>query len=61
MSSERLARIDRHLKSVYVDSGKLPGTLAMVARRGKIVHTSVLGLADRERNKPLKEDTIFRI
>jgi CubicO group peptidase (beta-lactamase class C family) len=61
MSSDRLARIDRHLKTTYVDSGKLPGTLAMVSRRGKIVHTSVLGLADRERNKPLKEDTIFRI
>jgi len=61
MSSERLARIDRHLKTVYVDTGKLPGTLAMVSRGGKVVHTSVLGLADRERNKPLKEDTIFRI
>ncbi|HTW36341.1 MAG TPA: serine hydrolase domain-containing protein [Rhizomicrobium sp.] len=61
MSSERLARIDRYLKTAYVDTGKLPGTLAMVSRRGKIVHTSVQGLADRERGKALKEDTIFRI
>ncbi len=61
MSSDRLARIDRHLKTQYVNTGKLPGTLAMVSRHGKIVHTSVQGLADRERNKPLKEDTLFRI
>ena len=61
MSADRLARIEQYLKRTYVDSGKLPGTLTMVSRRGKIVYTNVLGLADRERNKPLKEDTIFRI
>ena len=61
MSSERLGRIDQYLKRTYVDTGKLPGTLTLVSRRGKIVHTSVLGHADRERSKALKEDLIFRI
>src|SRR5271170_77646 len=61
MSSERLARIDQYLKRTYVETGKLPGTLTLVSRRGKIVHTGVLGQADRERSKALKEDSIFRI
>lgn len=61
LSSARLARVDRFLKEQYVDSGKLAGTLALVSRRGRIVHTSVQGLADKERGKPLAEDTIFRI
>ena len=61
MSSERLARIDHYLKERYVDPGKLAGTQLLVARKGKIVHQNVQGLADRERGKPLGEDTIFRI
>ncbi len=61
MSSERLARLDRFLKDRYVETGKLVGTLTLIARKGKLVHTSVLGLADKERNKPMREDTIFRI
>jgi CubicO group peptidase (beta-lactamase class C family) len=61
MSNDRLARIDRFLKERYVDSGKLAGTLLQVSRLGKTVFTSVQGTADRERNRPLKEDTLFRI
>jgi len=61
MSSERLARIDRFLKERYVEPGKLAGTQILVSRKGKLVHQSVLGLADRERGKPMGEDTIFRI
>jgi len=61
MSSDRLNRIDRFLKASYVDTGKLAGTLVLVSRLGKTVFTSVQGHADRERRKPLHEDTIFRI
>lgn len=61
MSTARLARLDRFLKEQYIDRGKLAGTVLLVARKGQIVHTSVLGLADRERGKPMREDTIFRI
>jgi CubicO group peptidase (beta-lactamase class C family) len=60
-SSSRLGRIDRFLKHRYVDPGKLAGTQLMIARNGKLVHESVLGLADRERGTPLSSDTIFRI
>ncbi len=61
MSRERLARIDDYLAAKYVDTGKLPGTLTLVARRGKVAHLGVRGMADVERGKPLAEDTIFRI
>ncbi|MGD0192835.1 MAG: serine hydrolase domain-containing protein [Rhizomicrobium sp.] len=60
-SSTRLARIDRFLKDRYVESGKLAGFQLKIARRGEIVHDSAAGLADRERNVPVREDTIFRI
>ena len=61
VSSERLARIDAHLKNRYLDSGKIPGALTLVFRRGEIAWLSPMGLMDRERGVPMAEDTIFRI
>jgi CubicO group peptidase (beta-lactamase class C family) len=61
VSSERLARIDRHFQHRYIDAGRLPGTLTLVQRRGQTVHLGVQGWADRERERPLKADDIFRI
>jgi CubicO group peptidase (beta-lactamase class C family) len=60
-SPARLSRIDRFLKERYIETGKLAGVQFMLARRGEIVHQSVAGLADRERNTPVRDDTIFRI
>jgi len=57
----RLARIDRFLAERYVEPGLLPGALLLVARRGELVHRSVLGHASLERKQRLAEDTIFRI
>ena len=61
LSSERLARIETHLNARYHDPQKIAGTLTLVARKGEIAHLSTLGLMDIERNKPMAEDTIFRI
>ena len=61
LSSERLARIDAHLKRRYLDPGKIAGALTLVWRRGEIAWLSPVGLMDRERGKPMAEDTIFRI
>ncbi len=61
VSSERLARIDSHLKNSYVDPGKIAGALTLVHRRGLLVHLSPMGLMDRERGLPMSDDTIFRI
>ena len=60
-SSARLTRIDRFLKEHYVETGKLTGTLLAVSRHGETVHLASGGLADRERNVPMRDDTLFRI
>src|SRR5580704_18336113 len=61
MSKAALDRIETHLKSRYIDSGRFPCTQLLVYRRGKVVHSAVQGLADVERKVPVKDDTIFRI
>jgi len=60
-SPDRLARIDRFLEERYIETGILAGAVLTLARRGTIVHTAVIGLADRERKTPMREDTLFRI
>ncbi|MEM5314402.1 serine hydrolase domain-containing protein [Paraburkholderia sp. JHI869] len=61
MSCDRLARIERFLDENYVATGTLAGTVTQVWRRGELALNSVLGLADRERQTPMAEDSIFRI
>jgi CubicO group peptidase (beta-lactamase class C family) len=61
LSSERLARIDDHLKKRYLDPGKIAGALTLVWRRGELAWLSPLGAMDLERGRPMAEDTIFRI
>ncbi len=61
MSCERLERIERFVDDNYIATGKLAGALVQVWRRGGLALNSVLGLADRERQVPLAEDSIFRI
>ncbi len=61
MSEARLQRLEEHLKRNYIDNGRFPGTHTLVYRRGKVVHSALQGLADVERNVPVKDDTIFRI
>ena len=61
LDGERLARIDRFLAERYVDPGLLPCAQLLVARRGELVHRSVLGHASLERRQRLADDTIFRI
>ena len=59
-SAERLAKIQPAMQAL-VDSGKFAGVLTLIARKGKIVHFETAGLRDRELNKPMTEDTLFRI
>jgi CubicO group peptidase (beta-lactamase class C family) len=61
LSSARLARIGEHLRSRYIDPGKIAGSLTLVARRGEVCYLQPEGLMDRERGLPMAEDTIFRI
>ena len=61
LSSSRLERIDQFIQRKYVEPGRIPGGLVVVHRRGETAHFSSFGLADVERKKPVKDDTIFRI
>jgi CubicO group peptidase (beta-lactamase class C family) len=60
-SVERLRSLDRFLQARYIASGRLPGLQLVVARRGQVVHETVLGLRDVERGLPCEPDTVFRI
>ena len=59
-SSARLQRISTRLQS-YIDEGKLAGLITTVARRGKTVYLEKLGWMDREAQRPMEFDAIFRI
>jgi CubicO group peptidase (beta-lactamase class C family) len=56
----RLERLDKHFAK-YVDGGRLPGWLILLARRGKIAHLSTYGAQDMASGAPVQPDTLFRI
>jgi CubicO group peptidase (beta-lactamase class C family) len=60
MSGERLDRISKTMQR-YVSEGRVAGTVTYLMRRGKLVQFEAKGLADIERNVPMRTDTIFRI
>jgi CubicO group peptidase (beta-lactamase class C family) len=60
-SATRLARITEHLTRNYIEPRKIAGCQVLVARHGHIAYTSSLGHMDLEREKPMQDDTIFRI
>ena len=59
-SAARLARIDSALKR-YVDEEKLAGIVVLVLRDGKPAYQAAFGWADREANRKMTPDAIFRI
>jgi CubicO group peptidase (beta-lactamase class C family) len=61
ISAQRLQRLDHHFQSRYIETGRIPGALIVIYRRGELAHFSALGLADVERKKPVRPDTVFRI
>ena len=61
ISIEALARLDRFLLSRYIEPEKVAGCLTLIARRGEIAHLSAMGRMDREQNKPMAIDAIFRL
>ena len=58
---ERINRITEHLDKNYVTPGKIAGCQTLVARHGHVAYFKSQGLMDRERRKPLTDDTIFRL
>ena len=60
LSSERLERLSAAMQGL-VDEGRLAGITTLIARHGRVAHFGTFGAQDREANKPMAEDTIFRI
>src|SRR3954454_14220921 len=58
--ADRLRRIDRHFER-YVEDGRLPGYLAVVAREGRIAHVASAGMRDLETGAAVELDTLWRI
>jgi len=59
ISSEKLAAIDPAVET-FVKDGKIAGAIAMVARKGKVVHAKAYGKRVIDGDKPMQLDTIFR-
>lgn len=59
-SAEQLAKIDKLIQQ-YIDSNWIAGAIGLVAKNGNIVYYKALGYDDKERNKVLQKDAIFRI
>lgn len=45
----------------WVDSGRLPGMVALVARRGQVAYFDAYGMRDVAAGVPMGVDTVFRI
>jgi CubicO group peptidase (beta-lactamase class C family) len=60
LSSERFNRLGTSLKA-HIEKGVMPGSVAMVARKGKIAYFESFGMRDPETSSPMQKDTIFEI
>jgi CubicO group peptidase (beta-lactamase class C family) len=60
ISDDRLAHIE-HMLHKSIERGDIPGAVALVARKGKIVFHQAFGKSDAETGREFKVDDIFRI
>jgi len=60
LSSERLARLEQVLKA-YADDDKLAGSVALIARHGKIAWEYASGKQDVDTGVPMANDSLFRV
>jgi CubicO group peptidase (beta-lactamase class C family) len=61
LDARRLERITEHFRTRYVEPGKIVGGQVVVARHGSVGYFESFGEMDRERGKPVTDDTIWRI
>lgn len=60
MSPEGLRDV-RVAMQPFIDSGKIPGAVTLVARNGKIVDIDAFGFRNVQARQPMRTDTIFRM
>jgi CubicO group peptidase (beta-lactamase class C family) len=60
LSSERLARLNKAIHA-YVDAGRTPGVVTLIARHGKVVHVDAYGKADLATGRATRSDDLFRM
>lgn len=60
LDATRLERIAEHLEQRYLQPGKIAGAQVAVLRHGELGYFESFGQRDRERGKPVTEDTIWR-
>jgi CubicO group peptidase (beta-lactamase class C family) len=60
LSTDRLARIGS-VFGKHFDENRIPGTVSLIARQGKIGYFDTVGMQDLETKTPMAKDTIFRI
>ena len=58
---EKLGKLDDHLQTRYIAPKKIAGCSTLVVRKGVTAYASTQGEMDIEREKALRDDTIFRI
>jgi CubicO group peptidase (beta-lactamase class C family) len=61
LDSGQLVRVGEHLGKRYVEPGKIPGSITLVARHGQACFLDIQGQRDVARGTPMTEDTIVRI
>jgi CubicO group peptidase (beta-lactamase class C family) len=60
LSSERLERVSRALRN-EIEAGKIPGAVALVARKGQVVYFESFGVRDTTTGEAMPKDAIFRL
>jgi CubicO group peptidase (beta-lactamase class C family) len=60
LSSERLERIGTAVQH-SIDDKRIAGAVTLVVRRGHVAWFKAQGMMDREADKPMRPDTMFRI
>src|SRR2546425_6436607 len=60
MSATKLGKVDGIIEDLRQQK-KLVGATVMITRHGKVVYFKTFGKMDLEADKPMREDTIFRI
>lgn len=59
--ADKLLNLTTHLEHQYITPKKIAGCSVRVVRHGVTAHASTMGMMDIARDKPMRDDTIFRI